>query len=371
MSGWERTQYTYIWVFNVGRGLAIFVRLPQNIGIIYDLGSSEDFSPRKFIEKNIIPKINKFTDINGYKRRIAQLIISHPHTDHISEISSTETNQQEENFIDAGLVTSPHKKDYPSDIAYKYKDEKADFDRIAKTNQKSQAWLVDKYLKSIEKRKLPLQTIGAKNVSIPNVEYGIYYVRPPACNKLHEKDDLKYSNSVSIVFYYRHGNQNIVIPGDITPEAFEKVLSCDADVERRYTNFNSDYDSDDSKINTGTQAKLKDLLTKYGLTIFVPSHHGLESGYCPKLYNYIQGGKPRLNVISEKRHVGEKAGSIHQAYQNSDGVKGVEVDIEGKKETRCLVSTRQGHILIVFKGSDIKPHVYLRNKPEDLLSIVP
>ena len=94
MSGWERTLYTYIWVFNVGRGLAIFVRLPQNIGFIYDLGSDEKFSPRKFIETNIIPKINKFTDVNGCKRRIAQLIISHPHSDHISEISTTEANQQ-------------------------------------------------------------------------------------------------------------------------------------------------------------------------------------------------------------------------------------------------------------------------------------
>lgn len=220
-------------------------------------------------------------------------------------------------------------------------------------------------------RKLPLQTISAKDVSVPNVEYGIYYVRPPVCNTLYEKDDQKYSNSISLAYYLRHGNQNILMPGDITPEAFEKVLNCDDDVERRYTNFNSNKDSEDSKINTGTQSKFKDLLTKYGLSILVCPHHGLESGYCAKLYNYIAGGKPYLNVISEKRHIGQNEGTIHPNYQSSNGAKGLEVDVKGKKEKRYSVTTRDGHILVVFKGTDIVPHVYIRDNPKDLLNIVP
>ena len=366
---WEQTLYTYIWIFNIGRGFASFIRLPQNIAFMVDMGSSDDFSPRNFIEKNLIKRLNKFTDTFGIKKQIAQLIISHPHADHISEISTIKNDQQENSFIDAALITCPHNKKYEDDLATKYKDEKTDLSRI--TNQHNQKWLIDKYLAMIEKRNLPLQTISAKDITVPNVEYGIYYVRPPVCDEIHKNDDQKYSNSISLVFYYRHGNQNILIPGDITPEAFEKVLSCDADVERRYTNFSSDYDSDDSKINTGTQAKLKDLLTKHGLSILIPSHHGLKSGYFAKLYNHIQGGKPSLNVISEKRHVGEKAGEIQSDYQNSNGAKGIEVDVGGKKETRYSVSTRQGHILIVFKGTDNKPHVYLRSKPEDLLNIVP
>jgi len=363
------TLYTYIWIFNIGRGFASLIRLPQNIGFMYDMGASDDFSPRRFIEDNIVPKLSKFTDSYGHKRKIAQLIISHPHADHITEISSSNRNRYENRFIDSGLITCPHEKEYPSDLAKEYEDEKTDFSRI--TNQNDQKWLIDKYKSMIEKRKLPLQTISAKDVSVPNVEYGIYYVRPPACNTLYENDDQKYSNSISIVYYLRHGNQNVLIPGDITPEAFEKILNCDIDVERRYTNFNSNIDSEDSIKNTGTQSKLGNILTKYGLSILVCPHHGLESGYCTKLYDYIGGGKPYLNIISEKRHTGKSEGKIHPNYQSSNGAKGLEVDIKGKKEKRYSVTTREGQILVVFKGTDIVPHVYMRDKPEDLLNITP
>lgn len=65
---WYETIYTYIWIFNIGRGFAAFVRMPQNIGFICDMGASDDFSPRKFIEGYIIPKLNKFTDTNGRKK---------------------------------------------------------------------------------------------------------------------------------------------------------------------------------------------------------------------------------------------------------------------------------------------------------------
>jgi len=365
---WYETQYTYIWIFNVGRGFASFIRLPQNIGFLYDMGASDDFSPRKFIEDNIIPHIDNFTGADG-KKEIAQLIISHPHGDHISEIaSSNENNDELDSFIDAALITCPHDKEYEGDLASEYKDEKTDFTRI--NNLDSQAELIEKYKNMIKKRCLPLQTISSKDVSIPNVEYGIFYVRPPVCNNLY-KDDQKYSNSISLVFYFRHGNQNILIPGDIVPDAFEKILDCDDDVERRYTNFNSCNDSEDSKKNTGTQSKLGNLLTKHGLSILVAPHHGLESGYCEKLYNCIEGGKPYLNIISEKRHTGKNEGSVHSNYQSQDGAKGLNVDVKGSQEQRYSVTTREGHILIVFKGTDTKPHVYLRKTPKELLDIVP
>jgi len=362
---WHETLYTYIWIFKIGRGLAIFIRLPQNIGFLYDMGASDDFSPCKFIADNIIPNLAKFKDTNNIEKEIAQLIISHPHGDHISEVPN---NDKECPFFNADLITCPHDKEYKEELADEYRDEKTDFSRI--NNPDSQADLMEKYKALIEKRCLPLQTISSKNVSIPNVEYGIFYVRPPVCNELY-KDDQKYSNSISLIFYFRHGNQNILIPGDITPDTFEKVLDCDDDVERRYTNFNSHNDSEDSKKNTGTQSKLGDLLTKYGLSILVAPHHGLESGYCEKLYNYIEGGKPDLNVISEKRHTKKNDGSIHPNYQSQNGAKGLTVDIKGTQEKRHSVTTREGHILIVFKGTDAKPHVYLRETPEELLEIVP
>jgi len=55
---WKRDYKTYIFVFNVGRGLAIFLRTPFNHGIRYDFGSSEDFSPNAFLKEKIIPHLD-------------------------------------------------------------------------------------------------------------------------------------------------------------------------------------------------------------------------------------------------------------------------------------------------------------------------
>src|SRR5215204_5659295 len=42
---WSQTFYTYVWVFNTGRRLSVCVRLPHNVGMMYDLGAAEHFSP--------------------------------------------------------------------------------------------------------------------------------------------------------------------------------------------------------------------------------------------------------------------------------------------------------------------------------------
>ena len=66
---WTKSNKTFVFIFNVERGLSIFIRLPNNHGIIYDIGSSENFSPTSFIEDNLISHIEC----------IDQLIVSHPH----------------------------------------------------------------------------------------------------------------------------------------------------------------------------------------------------------------------------------------------------------------------------------------------------
>ncbi|MCK4393726.1 MBL fold metallo-hydrolase [Candidatus Bipolaricaulota bacterium] len=364
MKKWYDTLYTYIWVFNVGRGLAIFIRLPQNYGIVYDMGASDDFSPRDFIATHILPNLTQYKDEKGEKRAVAQIILSHPHADHIYEIAGNDSCH------DAALWTCPHDKEYPPGPRKEYEDERVDFERV--TNPDGSEDLIEEYRQAYEDRSLPLQTIKRGEARVPNVEYGIYYVRPPECDKMHPDSDQDYTNSTSLVLYLRHGKQNILLPGDITPASLERVLACDKGVERRYTFFTEGLGCEDDHCKTGDQPVLGETLQNCGLSILIAPHHGLESGYCEELQNHVSGGKPDLNVISEKRHIVEGEGTVDPRYSGEEGSSGLTVDIEGTEKFRRSISTRDGHhILIVFKGTDGYPHVYLRKDAEDLVNIVP
>jgi len=220
---WHQTLFTYVWVFNTGRGLSVFLRLPQRVGIFYDLGRDEDFSPTKFVREHIAPHLRRFN-----KCRIAQVVLSHPHGDHIAEIEAiTQVEKEQVPVLFPGLLTCPHDKD---------DTEAVDFGRV--NSSESAQHLIELYRKAYDCRKLPLQTITSESdYSVPNVEYGIYYVRPPICATVHPKNDQDYTNSLSLVLYLRHGHQSILIPGDITPTAMRMILHDANGVEKRYTWF--------------------------------------------------------------------------------------------------------------------------------------
>lgn len=352
---WHKTFYTYIWVFNTGRGLSVCIRLPHNVGIVYDLGCGDDFSPANFICEKIAPRFAKYG-----KCRIAQCVISHPHADHFSEIDAFSNS---ESCLYPYLLTCPNDKG---------SDDAVDFDRL---ETKDNAELLKKYRNSYKERNLPLQTICSDIVDcpVPNVEYGIYYVRPSQVSDIHENDDHMYGNGLSIVLYLRHGHQSLLIPGDITPESMSELLKDSENVEKRYTYFSNAPHGipEDFHMATSTQPALSDLLCKRGLSILVAPHHGLASCYSDELFKAMKNGKPLLNIISEKRHLSDSDGKVDPRYQSEKGASGLKVDVDGQVENRYSVSTRDGHhILVVFRGTDGAPHVYLRSNPEDLLTIV-
>jgi hypothetical protein len=353
---WKDTLNTYVWIFNVGRGLSIFIRTPLNQGIIYDFGASDDFSPCGFIEDNILPHIDEYK-----KCKIAQEMISHPHLDHISEIDKLSDSKSP---FYATLLTCPHDKDKEG-----MNNEKINWERI--TNPEGSEEKIELYKSLYASRTLPLQTIQyeSKN-SVPNLEYGIYYIRPPKVGEIFEKDDQGYSNGISLIFYFRHGHQTLLIPGDCMPETMEYLLEEKSGTEKRYTIFDKTESSKHPDWNekTSNQPSLKSNLQKHGLTILIAPHHGLESGYSEALYKSIKGQKPKLVVISEKRHTSESDGKIDNRYQSQDGAEGLNVDIEGKQEKRFSLSTYNGHhILIIFPGTSSIPEVYAAKDPKKLI----
>ncbi len=357
---WSNSLSSHFWIFNVGRGNAAFVRSGLNQGFIVDMAEGEDFDPAGFIEKKLVPHLSRYQ-----KSNIAQALLSHPHSDHIAQCARLGSDYKN-GVLSPGLLTCPHDKE-PDNGAKT--NEKLNWERIV--NPQGTDDLVEAYKGLYAGRTLPLQTIlFASSRTVPNLDYGIYYVRPPVCETIHENSDQEYGNSTSIMFYFRHGENTILFPGDMTPEGMKHILSEEKGAEKRYTRFDRQFTEDHPRWHTETtdQPALNSLLKKRGLSILVAPHHGLESCFSPELYAAMLGGKPRLVVISEKRHTTDQDGKVHQQYQSENGATGLNVEIEGKTENRRSLSTINGkHILIVFSGNG-SPKVYADRDPEKLLS---
>jgi len=340
---------SYIWLFNVGRGLSVFIKTPNNHGIIYDLGSSEDFSPIEFIKRNLI---NKLTQYNNHK--IAQVVISHPHLDHITEIEKVDD-------FTYNLLTCPHDK-----FDRNLDDERFNFSAIEESSK------IEKYksLYTTPNRNLPLQTIQYTSQQTTPIqgEYGIYYIRPPFVANIHSNNTHNYSNGCSLLLYYKYGKNSILFPGDITPECMKHLLFEDEGVEKRYTIFSYEYKFKDWHSRTSDQPTLKSILGKHGLSVLVASHHGLESGYSEELYSSMKDGKPNLVVISEKRHIGENEGSVDTRYQSNQGSSGMYVDIKGTREFSNSISTRNSHHILIKLGASGTLQVFCDDDPENLLN---
>jgi hypothetical protein len=328
---------------------------------MYDFGSSEDFKPSEFLAENIIPFLDEY---KGCK--LAQTIISHPHSDHITGISCLEDSEKEKSPLHAFLHTCAHHKTDGS-----AKPEDIDWKRIRNPQGSENLIEIYKALYEKEKRRLPLQTICYDSPrSIPNLEYGLYYVRPPVVNEIYPDNDQEYGNGISLVIFYRHGYHTILIPGDINPDTLKHLLEEDEGMEKRYTTFDRRQSVLHPKWHEvcSDQPSFKALFGLHGLSILVAPHHGLESGFSEDLYKSIKNEKPDLVVISEKRHLSDSDGNVDPFYQTSDGAKGQKVFIEGKEEKSFSVSTRNDHhILILFQGTGGEPEVYLEKDPKRLL----
>ena len=365
MKQWYQSGCTFIWIFNVGRGVAAFVRTPLNHGILVDMGMSEDFDPCGFVESHILSRLSEYAHDDGdtpYEaRKIAQVILSHPHADHISQCQFLNKKS-----FEPSLLTCPHDKDGTE------RPEKVNWDRIE--NPEGTQASVDTYRSLYKTRKPGLSTMNTTSLSLSSgLEYGLYYLRPPICEILHVDDDNCYGNATSLVIYFRHGDSSILFPGDITPEGLAHLLSEGDGAEKRYTIFryHSSGEQKDWYKATLQQPSLKSNLQEHGLTFLVAPHHGLESGFSETLYRSIKTGKPNLVIISEKKHTSEQDGTVDRRYDSPAGASGMRVSVEGRQEDRRVLSTEDGfHILIALSGTGSAPRVWAEKKPERLMDIL-
>lgn len=345
---WNKSTDAFIWIFNVGRGSASFIRTPLNQGILVDISCSSEFSTSKFLLDHLCPKLDAYEN-----RKIAQAVLTHPHHDHISDCGPLSDNK----MLYPALITCPNDKDSSDSV---------DWTRIKNRDGNKS---IAKYKALYDGRKLPLQTIKHTSPYRPalDLEYGLYYVKPSVCDDLHAGDN-EYGNSLSIVTYFRYGDQSVLLLGDITPEAMEKLLVQSEGVEKRFTIFSKQAQLDHPRWTSETfdQPSLQSRLKAYGLTVLVAPHHGLESCYSPELYAAMRAGKPEIVAISEAYAVGENQGRIDARYQCADGSSGLTVKLGGVDTFRNSVTTKSNHILIRLTGKG-RPRVYCERRIEDLM----
>jgi hypothetical protein len=358
---------TYIWLFNVGRGLSALIRTPLGHGIMVDLGSSTDFSPSEFTSENIVPHLGEYETERG-KYKIAQLVISHPHYDHFSDLGAYQECGLTEK---THLVTCPHDKQPQK--PEEGPDERVDFDRIVNPDGTEEA--VMGYHNLYAERNLPLQTISfAASRTVPNLEYGLYYLNPKtAAAEIYPEDSAggnqKYGNATSLMLYYRYGANSILFPGDMPPEAMTWILDELPGTGKRMSVLDSrnTLQHPDWALSTGNQPALRSLLQERGLTVLVAPHHGLESCYSEDLIGAVKGGKPDIVLISEKAHTSPTDGSVDARYKGQDAANGLYISIDGRDELAYSHSTAQGHHMLVVFDTSPTPRIYASNDPEALL----
>jgi len=327
------------------------------------MGASDEVSPVAFVEKHFMPLLDEYKPDNDKgSSTLAQVVLSHPHQDHIAECERLANKNGGVSKLYPNLLTCPNDKDGQA------ADFRVDFTRIK--NLPGSESLIAAYKSLYAGRSLPLQTIRfASSRSVPNLEYSIFFLRPGTCNRLHPTSDQDYGNATSIMVYFRHGQHSILFPADMTPTGMAAILPDSAGTEKRCTVFDrqsaSRYPSWYQA--TSNQPSLGALLKQRGLTILVAPHHGLESCYSPELHQSIAGGKPDIVFLSERRKKHDGDGKTDGRYQSQAGAAGLDVNVEGKMENRISVSTVNGHhILAILQGTQ-RPLIFADRDPSRLL----
>ncbi|OGQ97430.1 MAG: hypothetical protein A2521_08575 [Deltaproteobacteria bacterium RIFOXYD12_FULL_57_12] len=122
-------------------------------------------------------------------------------------------------------------------------------------------------------------------------------------------------NNHSGVVVFEYLGVRIVIPGDNEPPSWKELLK-QPDFVRMVS----------------------------GAHVFMASHHGRESGYCPELFTALNKGAPRLCVISDARV--QDTDARNRYTYHAEGLPISSRCARNEKTRACLTTRSDGHIEI-------------------------
>lgn len=290
-----------VWIFNVGRGFSSAIKTPKGKWIVIDLGTGDNFCP---VDDFLLKKL-KDRHSDG-RAKISQLVITHPHNDHISGVKTFD------NHIFPSLLTTPNDNEGQDD------DMKINWSLIENPSDDLTAYLRKNMISG---RTPPLRATGEDNSD--GFVFKIYFLKPRVCEEDCDLLKSNYPNNVSIVARLNYRGKTMLFCGDMMKDGMEKLLSLDR-------NFRED-------------------LNKYGVDFLIAPHHGLRSSFSTKLFSHIRGGKSKLNIVSEKPTKADSNQITDDRYGHRDYSAGHVVYVDGKRELRRKLRTSAvGHIKIIL-----------------------
>jgi len=265
-------------VFDVKRGLSAFVRTPNGYGLMIDCGCSDLGSPVRLLSKQTM------TSWNGCA--LAGLIITHPHSDHISEIEEV------------------HQLLKPS-ILWRRKD--LDWQRVKNSNRSTDE------LAYFWKHFFPPADYGSDVAAYPDwgaeFSFSLHRLSVEAAALVSTSDNA-YTNNSSYVIVLHYKTYVFAVTADMEAEGMAQLLSQDA--------------------------ILRDRLKK-GVDFLVCPHHGLSSGYSAEWFE-TTGATHIFNIVSEGSFSEQTVDTRYCSEACS---------VAGNNDGRRMVSTRHdGNLLI-------------------------
>ena len=300
----------HIWLFDVGRGFSSVIRTPDRKWVVYDLGAKDDFNPvTDFISHLSLPTYSE------QKKRISQLVISHPHNDHLTALKDFDK------AFYTDLLTVPNDIDHPQQVYLG----KVNWDLL--TNQNSE--FTDYLRNNMFPGRTPPLKATEKDKS-DNFFLKIFYLLPGVCENSEDLDKNNYSNNLSIIMRLNYKGWVVLFCGDMMKDGMAKLIKDDE--------------------------SFRNSLSNIGVDFLIAPHHGLRSAFSTELFNTLKM-KPKLNIISEKPTSRDSNEITDDRYGLPQYASGIQARIKGDKENKRKIRTSVvGHIRISlynFKKPDI------------------
>ena len=269
-------------IFNVEHGFCAFIKSPNNYGLMIDCGKRDGFSPIKWVRG--VYNCGNGNIAYHERRRIAELIVTHLHEDHFTDVGSFYRNREDKpktllrdketlKFIDEKIreTSDNHLK---KEVLQQFKRFQQDYDQGV---EKKVDWGFDYF------------------------DYSqLSYRDAEAVNSNRDK----IINNRSYIIGIGFAGKKILIPGDIEKEGWEKAFGYSSIREiLRDTNF------------------------------FVTSHHGRESGCNPDVLKYT--GIPDIYIVSARAN----DDTFYSFYSRPGNAQGYLV--QGDTQPSQVVSTKR------------------------------
>lgn len=285
----------YIALLPVGQGSATYLITPSGHSVVIDCGTDGVWSTEKFHRKlrgSGLP-MQRAVSSAGAGYDIAKMIVSHPHLDHYRDLPAFFGDQRALSVLN---------------LRRDREQIREALDELRQRHSRGECG-------DSEVKKVQLLSEMSDHYSVPAEarEYGagfsleVYCVNRNWLSREFLNNSQRRLNNGSLVVVASFGNHKWVVPGDMEIDGWEKLLG-----DARFVN------------------------AARGVTHFVASHHGHDSGWHPEVVRTL--GKPRVWLVSTKK------GDEHcaDAYYRGEHSYGIENDDGVLFHS---LSTKRGHVI--------------------------